>query len=92
MSISDSGGAKIQSHDARDLVMGTFIGIGSNFQADLTMETFYVPEHKKKKKWLSTRSTQFLAENNTSYLPKHNHTKRSFELKQMCAYLRWEKS
>lgn len=49
MSISDSGGAKIQSHDARDLVMGTFIGIGSNFQADLTMETFYVPEHKKKK-------------------------------------------
>lgn len=50
MSISDSGGAKIQSHDARDLVMGTFIGIGSNFQADLTMETFYVPEHKKKKK------------------------------------------
>lgn len=66
--------------------LGTFVGIGANFQVDLTMETFYVPEHKKKK-WLSTRSVQFLVENKT-YLPEHNHMKRNFELKQMCAYLR----
>lgn len=59
MSISDSGGAKIQSHDARDLVVGTFIGIGSNFQADLTMETFYIPEHKKKKMTVNKVHTIF---------------------------------
>lgn len=64
--------------------LGTLIGIGGNFQVDLTIETFYVPEHKKK---MSTRSIQFLIENKT-YLPKHNHMKRNSELKQMCDYLR----